>query len=73
MRLSNFRKIGLSVTRAFAIAGFISSGACATAEALDGFVTKIASPTDFYLSALHVVMDGNTQCATENLSSYIAQ
>ena len=56
---------------AFWITAAAFAGACATAETLDGFVTNVGSPTDFYLSVLHVVMDGNTQCATETLNAYI--
>ena len=65
MSFSTFRNRVRCVSRAFAITGLISSGAWATAETLDGFVTKVESPTDFYLSALRVEMGENTQCATE--------
>ncbi len=37
----------------------------------DGFVTKIDSPTEFEMGALHVVMDGKTACSTERLDSNI--
>ncbi len=33
----------------------------------DGFVTTVASPTEFYIGALHIVTNGNTQCKTETL------
>ena len=48
-----------------------SSGciAGATAETVDGYVTVIESPTDFYLSTLHVVADGNTRCDAETLDT----
>lgn len=71
MRLSNFRKRALCASRAFAITAFIFAGACTFAETTDGFVTKIGSPADFYMSSLHVVMDGKAQCATETLGSDI--
>src|ERR1039458_2113365 len=71
MRLSNFRKRVLCASRAFAITALVFAGACTFAETASGFVTKIASPTDFYLSAQHVVMDGNTQYTTESVDENI--
>jgi hypothetical protein len=59
------------VLAAFWITTALCSGGHAVAETISGFVTRIASPTDFYLSAQHVVMDGKTQCATETLDAYI--
>ena len=41
------------------------------AETVEGFVTKIGSQADFYLSSRHVVMIGSAQCTTETLETYI--
>lgn len=41
------------------------------AERLDGFVTKVASPTQFYIGALAIRVDATTQCATEPLNAEI--
>jgi len=46
-------------------------GTSAHAEMVDGFVTRIDSPTEFNVGTLHVVMDGETQCKTETLHSDI--
>jgi hypothetical protein len=59
------------VLAAFWITAALCSGDHAIAETQSGFITRIASPTDFYLSAQHVVIDGKTQCATETLDAYI--
>jgi hypothetical protein len=59
------------VLAAFWITAALCSGDHVAAETASGFVTKIASPTDFYLSAQHVVMDGKTLCAAETLDAYI--
>ena len=41
------------------------------AETLDGFVVRIISPTIFDMGALHIRMNGKTQCETEHLRSNI--
>ena len=41
------------------------------AATVDGFVTKVDSPTEFNIGTLHVVMDGNTVCETETLKSNV--
>ena len=61
MRLS-----GMFLTGTAAFLSLIAHG-----ESVEGFVTTIGSPSDFNLSALHVVMDGKTHCATETLDAYI--
>jgi hypothetical protein len=44
------------------------NGAAAT---LNGFVTQVNSPADFYVGSLHVVLNGKTQCETQGLRSEI--
>jgi hypothetical protein len=46
-------------------------GTAQTTKTVNGFVTQIGSPTDFALGALHIVIDGKTQCATQILDSDI--
>ena len=48
-----------------------SFAAQAGAATLDGFITKIASPTDFYISSQHVLINEKTQCFTETFNSNI--
>ncbi len=43
----------------------------ADAEMVDGFVTRMDSATAFDVGALHIVMDGKTQCETGTLDSNI--
>ncbi len=47
---------------ATAALAFILMGTAADAETVDGFVTRIDSPTEFNVGTLHVVIDGKTQC-----------
>lgn len=44
---------------------------CAAAIILNGFVTQVNSPGDFYVGSLHVILNGKTQCETQNLDSEI--
>jgi hypothetical protein len=44
---------------------------CAAATTLEGFVTRVDSPTDFYVGALHVMLNGKAQCETQDLGSDI--
>jgi hypothetical protein len=64
------RKSIRRILAAFWITTALYSRGVAAAETVDGFVTTIASPTDFYLGAQHVVTDANTQCAAETLDAY---
>ena len=50
---------------------FVLLGTAANAATVDGFVTKVDSPTEFDVGTSHVVMDGKTQCKTEILHSII--
>ena len=47
------------------------SPSCAMAKTANGFVTRIVSPSDFYLDALHISLDTNARCISENLESDI--
>lgn len=51
------------------VAVTVFAGRLAGAETVDGFVSRVASPTDFYMGSLRVVTDGKTQCATETLDA----
>ncbi len=41
------------------------------AERVEGFVTKIGSPTEFYIGTLDVRIDARTQCITESVDANI--
>ncbi len=69
MKTSISRKSALSALGYLCVTAFLFSGKCAGAETVDGFVFRVASPTDFYMGSLRVVTDGNTQCATETLDA----
>lgn len=43
----------------------------AAATTVNGFVTKVVSPTDFYVESLHVSLNGKARCEMEGLNSDI--
>lgn len=73
------RTIGSFVSSRFArqLIGAVLFGALAASAAsaatgiLTGFVTQVDSPTQFYVGAVHVLLDGKTQCDAQNLRSEI--
>ena len=42
------------------------------AATVDGFVTKVDSPTEFNIGSLRIIMNGKTHCETETMQSFIA-
>jgi hypothetical protein len=53
------------------VGALAGSSAFAAATTLDGFVTQVDSPTEFYVGSLRVSLNGKTQCETQELRSDI--